>query len=505
MSLYYEDGGLALYHGSNKDILPTFDAESFDSIVTDPPYELGFMGKGWDSSGIAYDVDMWRECWRVLKPGGYLLAFGGTRTWHRIATAIEDAGFEIRDSMAWLYGSGFPKSMDVSKAIEKSRNDGADWRQVGGWLKARREEAGFTRQSIAPLLSNHRNIDSAAANMSNWENGLGFPTLDRWDELRQILDFDDEMDAEVLRLNLRKGESGEAWKARAVSGQHVSGLSTGTSGVGGAGAGKERRDFATTDEAKAWEGWGTALKPAFEPIIVARKPLRGNVAANVLAYGTGAINIDANRVPMSAEDAGRIEAMGGFGRGGYTRLRTAETFMQGTPEATAARAHEGGRWPTNVVLDESQAALLDAQSGTLTSGKVQPHHADNGKAEGTLGAFAGAPGRESYGDAGGASRFFPTFRYEAKAPSSERPEVDGVAHATVKPLDLMRWLVRLVTRRGGRVLDPFAGSGTTGEAALLEGMEAVLIELEETHLPLILQRVRKPLQPSMFGDWEETA
>ena len=416
MSLYYEDGGLALYHGSNKDILPTFDAESFDSIVTDPPYELGFMGKGWDSSGIAYDVEMWRECWRVLKPGGYLLAFGGTRTWHRIATAIEDAGFEIRDSIAWLYGSGFPKSMDVSKAIDKA--------------------AGATREPDTYTGANFKN--------EVYGRGMG------------------------------------------------GGLTT-------------AKGAPATDAAREWEGWGTALKPAFEPVVVARKPLgEKTVAANVLAHGTGALNIDATRIHSTGSE-GKAYTVKRL-KPGATLNKTGGNWR---PDEDDAPTFEGqtkdGRWPANVALDESQAAVLDAQSGTLTSGKVLPHHADNGKAEGTLGAFAGAPGRESYGDAGGASRFFPTFRYEAKAPSSERPEVDGVAHATVKPLDLMRWLVRLVTRRGGRVLDPFAGSGTTGEAALLEGMEAVLIELEETHLPLILQRVRKPLQPSMFGDWEETA
>jgi len=492
---YYEDGGLRLFHGSNKDILPTFEAESYDSIVTDPPYELGFMGKGWDSSGIAYDVEMWRECWRVLKPGGYLLAFGGTRTWHRIATAIEDAGFEIRDSMAWLYGSGFPKSMDVSKAIDAAAPRSNMFEPFAKHYGERRRAVGLTHAQVCALGDFFANVNHGGASV-NWEKGNNVPTGEQWQILAPALGLSEEWLPLIERVEAE----------RDVTGQHRSGVTTGSAGMTVGGLGKERRDRAATDAAREWEGWGTALKPAFEPIIVARKPLgEKTVAANVLAYGTGAINIDANRVPMSAEDAGRIEAMGGFGRGGYTRLRTAETFMQGTPEATAARAHEGGRWPTNVVLDESQAALLDAQSGTLTSGKVLPHHADNGKAEGTLGAFAGAPGRESYGDAGGASRFFPTFRYEAKAPSSERPEVDGVAHATVKPLDLMRWLVRLVTRRGGRVLDPFAGSGTTGEAALLEGMEAVLIELEESHLPLILQRVRKPLQPSMFGDWEETA
>jgi len=428
VSLYYEDGGLALYHGSNKDILPTFDAESFDSIVTDPPYELGFMGKGWDSSGIAYDVEMWRECWRVLKPGGYLLAFGGTRTWHRIATAIEDAGFEIRDSIAWLYGSGFPKSMDVSKAIDKA--------------------AGATREVV-----------------SEGASGAGTSTVSAL--------------GDGLNVN---------FAPRPVTAP-------------------------ATDAAREWEGWGTALKPAFEPVVVARKPLgEKTVAANVLAHGTGAINIDATRIESGAEDQAAREEWSRR----YADRAYAESGIYGDGMgAKLGNAHAAGRWPANVALDESQAAALDAQSGTLTSG-ANPKRRGADKGRTVLGEFAGQDDANPQRgvDIGGASRFFyvapideleERFIYGAKAPKSERPEVDGVAHATVKPLDLMRWLVRLVTRRGGRVLDPFAGSGTTGEAALLEGMEAVLIELEETHLPLILQRVRKPLQPSMFGDWEETA
>ena len=499
MKHYYEDGGLRLFHGSNKDILPTFEAESYDSIVTDPPYELGFMGKEWDSSGIAYDVEMWRECWRVLKPGGYLLAFGGTRTWHRIATAIEDAGFEIRDSMAWLYGSGFPKSMDVSKAIDKRRDDSTRVAAVCRWLNAERVKAGVTHAQIREALG----LDSPGSVVSilsdNAKSHPRCPTLDQWEVLRVLIGFGGEMDAEVTALNGRKGSHGEAWESREITGaagamwdqweMRLRGHSTAPNGRTG-----ERRDIPATDAAREWEGWGTALKPAFEPIIVARKPLRGTVAANILAYGTGAINIDASRVP--AFDSQLAEKYASVQNAG---ARSNSVYGDDARDRAGAEPHAAGRFPANVLLDGSQAAALDAQSGTSQSRIGKPRGAASGEGWGMT-----ATGTE-YDDAGGASRFFPTFRYEAKAPGSERPEVDGMAHATVKPLDLMRWLVRLVTRRGGRVLDPFAGSGTTGEAALLEGMEAVLIELEETHLPLILQRVRKPLQPSMFGDWEETA
>jgi site-specific DNA-methyltransferase (adenine-specific) len=296
---------------------------SVDAVITDPPYALAFMGKDWDSNHP--DPDVWKQCWRVLKPGGHLLSFGGTRTWHRLTCDIEDAGFEIRDSIAWLYGNGFPKSFGLSKTIDKR-----------------------------------------------------------------------------------------------------------------------------------WEGWATSLKPAHEPIIVARKPFKGTVVANVLAYNTGALNIDACRVPIADESASGL-----------------------------------GRWPTNVVMDEGQAAALDEQTGIMPAGSF-PGRRGTDKERTAYGNFGGQEdlvARRT--DSGGASRFFPAFKYQAKAPKSERPVVDGVSHPTVKPLELMRWLVRLVTSTGGVVLDPFAGSGTTGQAALDEGCIAMLCEREETYLPLILARLQE--------------
>jgi len=447
MSLHYEDAGLRLWHGSCKDILPTFADESFDSICTDPPYELGFMGKGWDSSGIAYDVDVWRECFRVLKPGGFLLAFGGSRTWHRIAVAIEDAGFEVRDSIAWLYGSGFPKSLDVAKAIDKAAR-------------------GVPQGGEDPTSPNHGQYRTSKTEGQRWDgdNGQSY------------------------------GAGGSRFLTNTAS-ERTTAPSTQTTKETAAVAAGGSLNPTQVAIAREWEGWGTALKPAFEPIIVARKPLRGTVAANVLAYGTGALNIDATRTSAAPGDVASV----------HGTKRSGGIMGASSPRDEPSEPHEAGRWPTNVVLDESQAAALDEQTGVLTSGKLAAHHARNPKEAGILGAYGSAEGERGYGDSGGASRFFPTFRYEAKAPGTERPEVDGVQHATVKPLELMRWLVRLVTRPGGRVLDLFAGSGTTGEAALLEGMEVDLIELEADHLPLILARVRKPLQPSMFGDWDEAS
>ncbi|AHB31415.1 DNA methyltransferase [Mycobacterium phage Nala] len=399
-----------IHLGDCRDILAELEDASVDSIVTDPPYELGFMGKKWDGSGIAFDVEMWEQCLRVLKPGGHLLAFGGSRTWHRLTVAIEDAGFEIRDSIAWLYGSGFPKSLDVSKAIDKAA--GAEREVIGARKKVDSygEQAGNTIYGGGP---NHDGVQLVTA--------------------------------------------------------------------------------PATDAAKQWQGWGTALKPAFEPIVVARKPLAGTVAANVLEHGTGALNIDACRIEY--EQGGSLATNPSL-RSGISGGNGGHIF----PTETGRRVvtpHASGRWPTNVVLDEAAAAALDEQSGTLKSGLMRAgtkRAARDGAVYGRL--DEDATPRDTYADSGGASRFFPVFKYQAKAPTKERPSYvneDGnkVAHSTVKPLALMRWLVKLVTPPGGVVLDPFAGSGTTVEACLLEKFRCIAIENEPDYIPLIEQRLER--------------
>jgi site-specific DNA-methyltransferase (adenine-specific) len=376
-----------LRHGDCVDLMRAMPECSVDSIVTDPPYELSFMGKTWDGAGIAYSLDMWREALRVLKPGGHLFAFGGTRTYHRMACAIEDAGFEIRDSIHWLYGSGFPKSLNVGKQ----------------------------------------------------------------------------------------------------------------------------------DGCEAWEGWGTALKPAHEPVVVARKPLSGTVAGNVLVWGTGGLNIDGCRVGTD-ENTGRPP--GRVPTEGWGLAKRTET----------SEAHASGRWPANIVLDGAAAAALDQQSGVSKSQsgvqkfqRPEGHAWSESKGMWTAGREWQA---EGYGDRGGASRFFTQadfgpddwpFVYQAKPSKRERNAgLDGLPkvkagsmsggeetrpgrptnhperqnhHPTVKPVALMRHLVRLVTPPGGTVLDPFAGSGTTLVAAVLEGMNAIGCEMTDEYLPIIEGRV----------------
>ena len=247
-----------------------------------------------------------------------------------------------------------------------------------------------------------------------------------------------------------------------------------------------------TPDAERWNGWGTALKPAWEPIIVARKPLTGTVAANVLEHGTGALNIDGCRIGMGDEyDPTKIQrqsaasaGMAGIGESGFA------------PDHAQPTYNAAGRWPANVVLDEEAAALLDAQSGVMTSTPgTTPALGRSGDTSAPFAVRKAGDGVFGYGDRGGASRFF----YVAKAPTHERPKVDGKAHATVKPLTLIRWLVRLVTPPGGHVLDPFAGSGTTAEACIVEGYTCTLIEKDTDHLPLIVARLAKPIAPVLFG------
>lgn len=486
-----------ILHGDVLDVLPTLTDASVDAVVCDPPYALGFMGHAWDThtpAGFQVWCQAWAaDCLRVLKPGGHLLAFGGTRTVHRLTSGIEDAGFEIRDGIDWLYGSGFPKSLDVSKAIDKRGGNGHLAGEIATAIKTARKVRGWTTGQA------DRHFCNGSTNWTWFEGRKGDcrpPTPDtfariaaEWPELLPLAQLIEEADREVV------GQSA-----------HKPGIANGTVGhytVGGTFAAHVDITAPGTNAARRWAGWGTALKPAREPIVVARKPLTGTVAATVQQHGTGAINIDACRVP--AVDAAAYAGNASGDRGHADRR----------PDRTGGSANTGGRWPTNVIMSHAgdddtgdacadgcvpgcAVAALDAQSGITRSGEHRPHHrrtAPGGNGA-THGVMAGVTGR-SHADAGGASRFYPVFRYQAKAPARERPKVDGVSHSTVKPLDLMRWLVRLVTPSGGHVLDPFAGSGTTVEACLLEGFAVTAVEREATYLPLIDARIARVTGPTM--------
>ena len=658
---------------------------SVHAVVTDPPYGINFMGKAWDAPGgmlgqmatgyadndnAAFGAwcETWlTECLRVLKPGGHLLAFGGTRTWHRLACAVEDAGFEVRDSIAWLYGSGFPKSLDVSKAIDK-RPGVSQHPAFAAHLAERRQSAGLSRADVSEHV-----VGTRTGACWNWEHHQ-FPEAKWWPALRDLLDLDDDTWGPVI-----------AEAEREVTGKHVASVVTGDSGMTVRGEGNERRDIPTTPDAERWQGWGTALKPsfegivcatkpvpalarigsrldeleqscrppasgavpssapthpdslgartasapasaatrredeparttptgaaagspaatatsaseltgatfwntvtswkacwaelceatststtgttsstttdletlwcclsqitpestttdptspdglssfvgavdamfaaavlnsratrtltaigsatsgtpptspaaggsraAFEPVVVARKPLIGTVAANVLAHGTGALNIDGCRI----EHGGNIANADGGGQGaGYeAHNKPARIYGKGLG-GIVAEPHTSGRWPANVVLDESQAGALDEQSGTQRDGVAVKRNGRTEAAEGwgNIGKAAVGTPDETYGGQAGASRFF----YVAKADTTERPTGNGTAHPTVKPLDLMRWLVRLVTPPGGIVLEPFAGSGTTVEACIKEDVRCVAIEREADYLPLIDERINR--------------
>jgi DNA modification methylase len=522
----FSGDGFTVFHGSNLDVLPFMADNSVDSIVTDPPYELGFMGKKWDSTGIAYSVELWQECLRVLKPGGHLLAFGGSRTWHRLAVAIEDAGFDVRDSIAWLYGSGFPKSLDISKAIDKRRDDSKDADKIVEYL-----------QSKLPVKVDWSKVDELLGTVGSKQKFFVLSTKafkarvmrwEQWLKTKDWLGLDSEMDNQVWRLNGRKGQPGDAWAEREVIGKQDGRLLAVAPGQ------DNDRSAVTLDitapatpEAEKWAGWGTALKPAFEPVVVARKPLIGTVAENVLTWGVGGLNIDGSRIGWASEaDRQSNVNAGGFTKPGWVQEANVMNRQDGglydvgrvtnpNPVSTL------GRWPANIILDEYTAGLLDEQSGVTRSPaigsvtKTQPRHSGS-----MAGGFQHNPEgmANGYGDSGGASRFF----YVAKASKRDRNEgLDelpaisaGVGdnrpsgdfnqrlgtqdkpaqpkqnfHPTVKPTDLMRYLIKLVTPAGGTVLDPFTGSGSTGKAAILDGYQFVGIELTEEYLPIIEGRL----------------
>lgn len=423
MELYSSNKYYKLYKGNMLDMREVLEPESIDSIVTDPPYGLtsivkrfgsedakpageakdgsfarltkGFMGKTWDGSGIEYNIEAWRRCYEVLKPGGYLLAFGGSRTFYRIACAIEDAGFEIRDTVMWLYGSGFPKSMNIGLAIDKKNGIESE---IVGTGKSGTTSKGFN-------------------------------------------DYQYKIDAGIYS----------------------------TSG-----------EYEIKKASNKWNGWGTAIKPAFEPVIVARKPFKGSCVDNVIKYGVGGVNIDECRIGN-------------------------ETIKD-------------GRFPSNVIFTYDDNDFEEVCGGLPNGGKngsISKRYKMNNQ---VYGEYGECNTWDAYNDNGSAARYF----YCAKASTRDRDEglenmlsqkcndgrnkpIDNAfqrgetlrknTHPTVKPTDLMQYLVRLVTPEGGTVLDPFNGSGSTGKAVMYENKDRnknykyIGIEMTEEYLPIAKARI----------------
>ncbi len=384
---------MTLHLGDCVDVMRGMAENSVDAVVCDPPYGLSFMGKKWD-----YDVpseDAWRECLRVLKPGAHLLSFAGTRTHHRLACGIEDAGFEIRDMIAWVYGSGFPKSLDVSKAIDKA--------------------AGGKREVVGQRTSAYGTDTATGGRASRKKGGAGL------------------------------------WVGKEAKSVPL---------TGGAPA---------TDEAKRWHGWGTALKPALEPVCVARKPLTGTVAANVTEWGTGGLNVDGCRIATTDDLSNHV-----------TDSVAPTQFAGGTKRT---ETHAAGRWPANLIHDGSDEVTRGFPV-THGAGNVRPQRQTK-----TSSIFLGKNNADGvnpnyHNNKGGSvARFF----YCAKASKRERGENNG--HPTVKPIALMQYLVRLVTPPGGVVLDPFMGSGSTGIACAKEGFDFIGIEREPEYYAIAEARI----------------
>ena len=390
MTPYFQTDLGKLYHGDCLEVMKEILNNSISAILTDPPYGLKFMGKSWDH-GVP-GVPFWTEALRISKPGAHLLAFGGTRTHHRLMCAIEDAGWEIRDTLGWIYGSGFPKSLDVSKAIDK--------------------EEGAKRPIVGKAMMH-----------TPTRNGC----------------FDDDA--------YDWGEKYQPVTAPA------------------------------TPAACLWSGYGTALKPAWEPVILARKPLDGTVAQNVQKWGCGALNVDGCRIEGKAwkrDTPWRDNIKGGNLVKGQVKREPCDP----------RHSHQLGRFPANLILDEEAAALLDEQSGVLTSGNnPSKRSADKHRA-----VYAGWKGEQCLvrrpTNSGYASRFF----YCAKASRSERGK--GNNHPTVKPRALIRYLLKLISApTGGIVLDMFAGSGTVPLECERAGRKWIAIEKEKASCEIIKKRI----------------
>lgn len=570
-----------IIHGDCLEELKKLEDNSVDAVVTDPPYGLsntkpaqvadvlkawvtgdtkvvpagkGFMNAAWDS--FVPPPAVWEECMRVLKPGGHMAVFAGARTQDLMGLSIRLAGFEIRDTLGWIYGSGMPKSMDISKAIDRSNGENRNRQlEFTEWMRSTGITATQINEATGTNMGGH--YLTAASQPA-------IATADLFDKLRPLLP---EVPERIERLVAeRTGIEWTDYIKREITQHATRELVQGDAISFDQRSSKERerRDIPSSDAAKQWDGWGTNLKPAIEPILLCRKPLDGTVASNVLAHGVGGLNIDACRVATdeaipshhgtsgaagvtmgkyrdyvpgsaTAASASNVQTAGRFpanvlldehaakemdkqsgpagahgeSRGGGTRgmlgwqsdnRQTANVGSGGASrffpvfKSEEETPETKGRFPANVLLDEHAAAEMDEQSGIVPSGGRTSARNAPKFSNGVYGQWSGAEEKTYAPDTGGASRYFPVFKYQAKAPKKERPVIereDGtkIQHATVKPLALMEWLVSLIVPPGGVVLDPFAGSGTTLQAALNKGFQPIGIEQDADYIKLIEQRL----------------
>ena len=430
MKLFSGNEDYKLYHGSMLDMLEVIEPNSIDSIVTDPPYELNFMNKGWDSSGIAFQADTWKKCYEVLKPGGYLLAFGGSRTYHRIAVAIEDAGFEIRDTIMWLYGSGMPKSMNLGKAVESKLVNGS-------------------------------------ANTQDWKNLKG----------TKVETGDWGISTNSFEYGARPSDYTEDGHMRV-----------------------DKVDY-QTEEGKQWDGWGTALKPAYEPVIVARKPCEGSTTDNVLKYGVGGINIEDCKIGDEVIKGGTMPDFRDVGQKSKEAIGIDKLSFGQVVDADRIPLDDHiGRFPSNVILSYDETDANEVCGGMPDPSAARYFYcAKASKADRDEG-LDDLPDKSI------------AFSNQAQAELKRGGELqDGGLnkilvrkniHPTVKPTTLMQYLVRLVTPKNGTVLDPFNGSGSTGKAVMYENKERdvnykyVGIELTEEYLPIAQARIEYAIKAS---------
>ena len=497
-----------LVNGDCLEQLKKIPDESIDAVIQDPPYNLNFMNKKWDSIGGSKEYQRWceewaKECFRVLRKGGYLVSFGGTRTYHRMVSGIEDAGFFIKDSLTWHYGTGFPKSTNISKQADKRGGEDVSW--FGEWLKQWRTENGIPQKEVAKLFPSKTGRITGC--VANWELGFNLPTNEQFNKICKHFELPfeniEEAKREIIKKDIRVRKN-DSWESN---------------GTGMLGAGIQ--DFSitapSTTLAQRWEGYGTALKPATEPIVLAQKPIEKTYLTNIIKHGVGALNIDKTRIPPNE---GRWPSNVMFSHHPDCR-KTGEKEIKGSLRKPTGKPlfepnqHDNSmKWNNNQVKDTTTRGydketigvwechmdcpihMLDVQSGDTSCTRIGNSNDANKTTDNKL--FGGAKQKvaskgKSYRDGGGASRFF----YQPKASKNEKTCGGQVknTHPTVKPISLMKWLIQLVCpsaesmQRNPIILDCFMGSGTTIIASQSLGMDSIGIEKNQEYVDIAKNRL----------------